>query len=75
MEWLGLSADEGPYRQSEAEGRHRVLADALYDAGYLYACSCTRDEIDARTKGNATPGYDGHCGSGSPRAARPSSRT
>ena len=39
MEWLGLSADEGPYRQSEAEGRHRVLADALYDAGYLYACS------------------------------------
>lgn len=61
MEWLGLSADEGPYRQSEAEGRHRELADALYTAGYLYACRCTRDEIDARTKGNATPGYDGHC--------------
>jgi len=61
MEWLGLSADEGPFRQSEAESRHRLLADALYDAGYLYACSCSRDEIDARTKGNATPGYDGHC--------------
>ena len=61
MEWLGLSADEGPFRQSEAEARHRALADALLEAGYLYACSCTRDEIDARTKGNATPGYDNHC--------------
>ena len=61
MEWLGLSADEGPFRQSEAEPRHRDLADRLYDAGYLYACDCSREEIDTRTKENKTPGYDGHC--------------
>ena len=61
MEWLGLSADEGPFRQSEAEPRHRALADALYEAGYLYACDCTRDAIDTRTKDNATPGYDSFC--------------
>jgi glutamyl-tRNA synthetase len=61
MEWLGLSPDEGPFRQSEAEARHRALADALYEAGFLYACGCTREEIDARIKGRATPGYDGHC--------------
>ena len=61
MEWLGLSPDEGPFRQSAAEPRHRALADALYDAGYLYACDCTRDVIDERTKSNATPGYDGFC--------------
>ena len=61
MAWLGLTADEGPYRQSEAEGRHRDLAEKLYAAGFLYACDCSRDDIDARTKGNATPGYDGHC--------------
>ncbi len=29
--------------------------------GAVYACECSRDEIDARTKGNATPGYDGFC--------------
>jgi glutamyl-tRNA synthetase len=61
MAWLGLDADEGPFRQSDAEPRHRALADALYEAGYLYACECTRPEIDERTKSNPTPGYDGHC--------------
>jgi glutamyl-tRNA synthetase len=61
MEWLGLAADEGPYRQSERTQRHRALADALYAGGFLYACDCSREEIDARTKANATPGYDNHC--------------
>jgi glutamyl-tRNA synthetase len=61
MAWLGLDADEGPYNQTEAEPRHRALADALYEAGYLYACDCTREEIDARTKDNPTPGYDSYC--------------
>ena len=61
MDWLGLAADEGPFRQSEAEPRHRDLADRLYGAGYLYACDCTREDIDARTKDNKTPGYDGYC--------------
>jgi glutamyl-tRNA synthetase len=35
--------------------------DRLWDAGAVYACDCTRPDIDARTKGNATPGYDGFC--------------
>lgn len=61
MAWLGLSADEGPFRQSDAEGRHRDLAEKLYAAGFLYACDCTREDIDDRTKDNATPGYDGYC--------------
>lgn len=61
MAWLGLSADEGPYRQSEREGRHRALADRLFQAGFLYACDCSREEIDQRTKDRATPGYDGYC--------------
>ena len=61
MAWLGLSADEGPFRQSERESRHRELSDRLFEAGYLYACECTRSEIDERTKDRATPGYDGHC--------------
>ena len=61
MTWLGLSADEGPFRQSLQEPRHRELADRLFNAGYLYPCDCSREEIDARTRSNATPGYDGHC--------------
>jgi glutamyl-tRNA synthetase len=61
MAWLGLDADEGPYNQTDAEPRHRALADALYEGGYLYACDCTREEIEARTKDNPTPGYDGYC--------------
>ncbi len=61
LAWLGMSADEGPYRQSARADRHQVAVDALWDAGYLYACDCTRDQVQARTKDNATPGYDGFC--------------
>lgn len=64
MAWLGMLPDEGPYRQSE---RGHVYADAvelLWEAGVLYACACSRDEIDARRSGagsNVSLGYDGYC--------------
>lgn len=61
MNWLGLSYDEGPFYQSDLLGEHTAAADALYAAGHLYACDCTREEIDARIKDNAKPGYDGFC--------------
>ena len=61
LAWLGMSPDEGPYRQSARADRYQVAVDALWDAGYLYACDCTRDQVLARTKGNPTPGYDGYC--------------
>ncbi len=61
MDWLGMTPDEGPYRQSERLERYQVALDALWDAGYLYACDCTRDEVLERTKDRPTPGYDGHC--------------
>ncbi len=61
LAWLGLDYDEGPYRQSEMIGDHRAAADALFRAGYLYACDCTREAIDERTATRATPGYDGYC--------------
>jgi glutamyl-tRNA synthetase len=61
MAWLGLEPDEGPVRQSARADAHRAAVDRLWDAGLLYACACTREEIDARTKANPTPGYDGHC--------------
>ena len=61
LAWLGMVPDEGPYRQSERAGRHDEAIDVLWNAGVLYACDCTRPEIDARTKDNPTPGYDGFC--------------
>ena len=61
MTWLGLDFDEGPFCQSQLLGEHQAAAEALYAQGYLYACDCTREEIDERIKGNAKPGYDGHC--------------
>ena len=63
LHWLGMDADEGPYRQSLRTGRYHQAIDALWDAGRLYACGCTHDEVTARNKaaGILTPGYDGHC--------------
>ena len=63
LHWLSMDPDEGPFRQSSRTGRHHQAIDALWDAGNLYACDCTRDLIDARNKaaGILTPGYDGFC--------------
>jgi glutamyl-tRNA synthetase len=66
LDWLGMAPDEGPYFQSAQEVSHAAAIEALWASGALYACGCTREEIDARTKaraaaGDPTPGYDGHC--------------
>jgi glutamyl-tRNA synthetase len=66
LDWLGLAPDEGPYFQSAHEPAHAAAIEVLWSHGALYACGCTREEIDARTraraaKGDRTPGYDGHC--------------
>ena len=61
LAWLGMEPDEGPYRQSERTDRYRAAIDALWSAGYLYACDCTTEAVQARTERNATPGYDGFC--------------
>jgi len=66
LEWLGMGADEGPYFQSAQGEAHQFAIEALWEGGALYACACTREEIDERTReraasGDPTPGYDGHC--------------
>ncbi len=66
LDWLGMAPDEGPFFQSAAEETHAAAIEALWDNGALYACGCTREEIDERTRqraaaGDPTPGYDGHC--------------
>jgi glutamyl-tRNA synthetase len=66
MTWLGMEPDAGPYLQSAEGVAHQAAIEALWSSGALYACACTRDEIDARVKaraaaGDPTPGYDGFC--------------
>jgi len=63
LHWLSMDPDEGPYRQSLRLERYRQAIDALGEAGFLYACDCTREEIEARNRaaGIKTPGYDGYC--------------
>jgi glutamyl-tRNA synthetase len=66
LDWLGMSPDEGPYFQSAQGEAHQAAIEALWESGALYACACTREEMDERTRqraaaGDPTPGYDGHC--------------
>ena len=75
LRWIGVDWDEGPYFQSERAERHREAAQALYDRGWAYYCDCTREDVEARAKGHANPGYDGFCrdrdlGPGEGRALR-----
>ena len=66
LDWLGMAPDEGPYFQSQQDAAHDAAIEALWASGALYACGCTREQIDERTKtraaaGDPTPGYDGYC--------------
>jgi glutamyl-tRNA synthetase len=61
MAWLGMSSDESPVRQSQFASAHTDAADALFAAGRLYGCDCTREQIDERLKNAPQTGYDGHC--------------
>lgn len=60
LRWLEIDWDEGPYRQSERGALYGAAVDQLWGAGRLYACDCTREQVDERTRGK-TPGYDGYC--------------
>lgn len=63
--WLGISWDEGPYRQSERTGIYRSHAQKLLEAEDAYKCFCTEEELSlARRRSLAKgepPRYNGKC--------------
>ncbi|HLX77392.1 MAG TPA: glutamate--tRNA ligase, partial [Acidimicrobiales bacterium] len=61
LEWLGISWDEGPYLQSERGEIYAAVARQLFESGHAYACDCSREAVEERTKNNPIPGYDGFC--------------
>ena len=61
LEWLGIGFDGEPVFQSQRAGMYREAIDRLVASGHAYFCDCSQEDVQARTKGNATPGYDGFC--------------
>jgi glutamyl-tRNA synthetase len=65
MQWLGLTADEGPYYQTQRFERYRAVLAQLLGAGEAYRCYCSREELDAMRQrqlaAKQKPRYDGRC--------------
>ena len=55
MHWLSMDPDEGPFRQSHRTARYHQAIDALWDAGVLYACDCTRERDRRPQQGGRHP--------------------
>lgn len=47
LEWLNLSADEGPVFQSQRFDRYREVARELLAKDRAYYCYCSKDELEA----------------------------
>ncbi|RMH05093.1 MAG: glutamate--tRNA ligase [Nitrospirae bacterium] len=65
LRWVGLTWDEGPYRQTDRLELYRQKAMELFDRGLAYWCVCTPEELEARRKEAQEKGepvkYDGRC--------------
>ena len=65
MEWLGLTWDEGPFRQTNRMELYRAAGERLQKEGKAYPCYCTAEELEARRaeamRRGKTPKYDGRC--------------
>ncbi|MCL6471592.1 MAG: glutamate--tRNA ligase [Firmicutes bacterium] len=65
MDWLGLSWDEGPFRQMDRLDRYREEAERLLTEGKAYKCYCTPEELEERRKAaierKETWKYDRRC--------------
>jgi glutamyl-tRNA synthetase len=65
MQWLGLSADEGPYYQTQRFDRYREVIRGMLDDGTAYHCYCTKQELDAMREEQIArkekPRYAGVC--------------
>lgn len=72
LDWLGYRADFPLVRQSERDAIYRDAATTLIARGLVYACDCTRKQIEARASSIALEPsrldphppelvYDGHC--------------
>ena len=65
LDWLGYRPDLPLVRQSERDAIYRDAATTLIARGLVYACDCTRKQIEARASRPDPHSpelvYDGHC--------------
>jgi glutamyl-Q tRNA(Asp) synthetase len=72
LDWLGYVPDLPVVRQSDRDAVYHGAVDVLLSCGVVYACSCTRKEIEDRTSNLRPPAvslqppaselvYDGYC--------------
>jgi glutamyl-tRNA synthetase len=63
MQWLGLSADEGPFYQTARFDRYKEVIADLLASGKAYRCYCTKEELEqlrsAQMARKEKPRYDG----------------
>ena len=63
MEWLGLDFDEGPFYQMQRMDRYREVLKQMLDAGLVYPCYMSTEELDAlrerQREAGEKPRYDG----------------
>lgn len=71
LQWLGLDYDSGPgdlvdfvehYSQTQHIARYEAILGHLREAGLLYACDCSRTEIQASSGNGIYPGTCRHKG-------------
>ena len=65
LRWLGLTAGEGPYFQTDRMPLYQEHLERLLREDKAYRCYCSREELDAmranqRARGEK-PRYDGRC--------------
>ncbi len=65
LNWLGISWDEGPVRQSERIDLYQKVIKELINKNLAYLCFCSKEEIDLRRQESLTRGqlpvYPGTC--------------
>ena len=65
IEWLGLSWDEGPYRQSERSQIYKKYLLRLLEEKKAYYCFCNKERLEEMRAGQRErkepPRYDGKC--------------
>ncbi len=65
LKYIGMTWDEGPYRQSERGELYGEAIDRLKGDGFLYPCFCTENDLDLQRAAAKAAGrpyvYDGRC--------------
>src|SRR6202140_5963479 len=60
LRWLELGWDDGPILQSERQGRHQEVLQALLDAGHAYRSRATAEDVKAyKQQHGAEQGFRG----------------